>query len=346
METLEDVMDLHEQIKWKEDIKRWAREGGFAASGFTTADPVESLRSVLKTRIDQGIGTPFESQDIKERIDPRALWQECSTVIALAYPFPLSLPPEKGEGILARSAAGDDYHHVVTRKIRQLMDLMIQHDWPGSLRFQVDTGPLIERAFAVRAGIGWIGRNQHLIIPGYGSFVALALLLLDQEIPGDEPLSPGQCGACQRCIRACPARILGREPFNSKRCVSYLTQSKEVLTLEERQRLGLRIFGCDTCQEVCPHNQQWLQEERKSPLRRGVNLKEILNLSKGEFLKEFKHTAAGWRGKGVLQRNAYIALQNAQDSESVQILFDYQKNKTIPPSILPYVTWQEHDQEL
>lgn len=346
-------MDVWEQRRWKADIKGWAGECGFVAAGFTTAEPVESLLPVLQARVAQGIGTPFESNDFKERIDPRATWPECRTVVALAYPFPLALPPEEGEGILARSAVGEDYHHILKGKIRQLMDRMLQNGWSGSFRFQVDTGPLIERAFAVRAGLGWIGRNQHLIIPGHGSFAALALLCLDQEIPEDIPLSSGQCGACQHCVRACPAQILGKESFASKRCVSYLTQSKEVLTPEERRRLGLRIFGCDTCQEVCPHNQRRLAEELNSgqkgdqvPLHRGVNLMETLNLSKGDFVKGLKHTAAGWRGKGVLQRNAFVALTNVPGGESDQILFDYKKNKSLPPLILPYITRQEGDQGL
>lgn len=355
-------MDVEEQRRWKGDIKGWARECGFVAAGFTTAEPMESLLPVLQARMARGVGTPFEGKELRERIDPRVSWPECRTVVALAYPFPLALPPEEGEGILARSAVGEDYHHILTGKIRQLMNRMLQNDWPGSFRFQVDTGPLIERAFAVRAGIGWIGRNQHLIIPGHGSFAALALLCLDQDIPEDIPLSSGQCGACQQCVRACPAQILGKEPFASKQCVSYLTQSKEVLTPEERRRLGLRIFGCDTCQEVCPHNQRRLAEERKLsgpdaaaasgreektiPLERGVNLREILNLTKGEFMKGFKHTAAGWRGKGVLQRNAFVALTNVRGGESDQILLAYKKNNALPPMILPYVTRGELDQEL
>ncbi|WP_083842256.1 tRNA epoxyqueuosine(34) reductase QueG [Desulfosporosinus youngiae] len=345
-------MDIVEQTQWKMNIKRWARELGFVSVGFTAAEPIDSLASLLQTRIDQGLMTPFESKVIEQRIDPQAVWQDCRTVAALAFPLPLTVPPQEGEGVMARSAVGEDYHRVIVRKINQLIDRMVNHGWPGFPRFQVDTGPLVERAFALRAGIGWIGRNQHLIIPGYGSFAALALLLLDQEIRQDDPLIPGQCGTCQKCVQACPARIIGQEPFAAKKCVSYLTQSKEVLTSEERHRLGLRIFGCDTCQEVCPHNQKRLEEEAlaedpglcppaastaPAPFCRGVNLYEILNLSKGEFIKRYKATAAGWRGKGVLQRNAFLALRNAQDARSEQWLAEREKDKSVPPVILPYI---------
>lgn len=342
-------MDFLEQMQWKMNIKRWARELGFVSVGFTTSEPIDSLAPLLQARIDQGVATPFESKEIKRRIDPQAVWQECKTVVALAYPLPSTFPPQAGEGVIARSAVGEDYHRVIYRKINQLIDTMVDNAWPGSPRFQVDTGPLVERAFALRAGIGWIGRNQHLIIPECGSFVALALLLLDQEIIPDDPLPSGQCGNCQKCVQACPAQIIGREPFAANKCVSYLTQSKEVLTPEESLGLGLRIFGCDTCQEVCPHNQKWLGEEESSidpaacpssaltQYRRGVDLLETLNLTKGEFLQRYKATAAGWRGKGVLQRNAFLASRNVRDARTEQWSLEREKAKSVPAIILPYL---------
>ncbi|KUO72584.1 MAG: epoxyqueuosine reductase [Desulfosporosinus sp. BRH_c37] len=332
-------MDFFDQIQWKANIISWAQELGFIAIGFTSAEPIVNLALLVQARIDQGAGTPFEAKEIELRIDPRAVWQCCQTVVALAYPLPLTFPPQKGEGMIARSAVGEDYHHILHQKINELVDTMNTKGWKGTSQWQVDTGPLVERAFAVRSGIGWIGRNQHLIIPGYGSFVALALLLLDQEIEPDYPLIPDQCGTCQRCVRACPAQILGKDLFVAKDCVSYLTQSKEVLTPEEGERLGLRIFGCDTCQEVCPHNQKRIEEEHASAfsLRRGVDLLNTLNLTKGEFQQRFKATAAGWRGKGVLQRNAFFALRNGQDERYEPWLAERTNDKSVPPIITPYL---------
>jgi len=335
-------MDLDEQKRWRTNIKRWGQELGFVSIGFTTAQPIEGLDLLLQARIDQGLSTPFESKDIKLRVDPKVGWQSCQTVVVLAYPLPYSSFPQKGEGIVARSAVGEDYHHFMDHKIDRLVEIMAINDWPGISRRQVDTGPLVERAFALRAGIGWIGRNQHLIIPGCGSFVALALLFLDQEIEPDTALRSNQCGACQGCVEACPAQILGKDPFAAKHCVSYLTQSKEVLTSQERERLGLRLFGCDTCQEACPHNKERMEEEQKSSfpfsLRRGLDLLETLNITKGEFQNRFKATAAGWRGKGVLQRNAFLALQNLQDGRCERWLVERQKKQSVPPIITPYLT--------
>lgn len=329
---------MNTQLQWKKNIKQWGYELGFVSVGFTTSEPMEGLAPMLQARMDHGVATPFEETDIQRRIDPRAVWPLCQTVVVLAYPVPFSLPPQEGEGILARSAVGQDYHHIAHQKIKDLVETMTENGWLGNSNFQVDTGPLIERAFAVRAGVGWIGRNQHLIIPGYGSFVALALLLLDQEFPTDTPLQSDECNTCHKCVRACPAQIIGQEPFAAKRCISYLTQSKEVLTPEERGQLGMRIFGCDSCQEICPHNQKRIQQEQEShsSLRRGVDLLEILNLTKGEFQQRIRATAAGWRGKGVLQRNAFLAMHNGKDDRCQQWLAKREKNNSVPPIITQY----------
>ena len=329
-----------EQMKWKEFIKQWGLELGFVAVGFAAADMMPDLAQVLQSRFESGLATPFESKDIQKRINPLETWRKCTTVAALAYPLPLTSPPQPGQGILSRSSVGRDYHKIVDEKLKALADLMYFKGWMGTLEWQVDTGPLVERAFAVRAGIGWIGRNQQLIIPGYGSFATLALMLLDEEIPFDEPVA-FQCGECRRCVEACPAQIIGKEPFAAKHCVSYLTQSKEILDPDEQKRLGLRIFGCDTCQEVCQYNQKRIAAEQAGScagkLQCGVELLEILNLTKGEFLQNYKGTAASWRGKGVLQRNAFLALRNKDDDRYKLWQEERIKSGTLPLIIKPYI---------
>ena len=330
-------MDYETAVGWKEKIKGLAYEAGFVAVGFTTADPVAGLKEFLEERFNLGWHTSFEERDLQKRVDPRLTWPLCKTVVVLAYSLPFSKRPKEGEGIIARSAVGEDYHIQVKRALDRLSNSLLEAGWPGEKpQFQVDTGPLNERALAVRAGLGWIGKNQHLIIPGIGSFVALALLLLNQALPPDKPL-PNQCGQCTLCLQACPARILGARQFQANRCLSYLTQSKEVLTKEQQLALGRRIFGCDTCQEVCPHNRSYLAREAELnaeldtelmeaelvkrgdnkllalEFTRGVNLWETLQLTQSTFKSKWKSTAAGWRGKGILQRNAYFALKNIQD---------------------------------
>jgi epoxyqueuosine reductase len=162
-------------------------------------------------------------------------------------------------------------------------------------------------------------------------------MLLDQKLEPDQPLE-NQCGSCQKCVEACPAQIIGKPEFAANQCLSYLTQSKELLTEEQVSRLNKQIFGCDACQEVCPHNQEWLRGEAAAQpqLSRGVDLWEILHLTKSEFNERYKGTAAGWRGKGILQRNAYLALQKNTDLRLEKWKEDLGEDG-IPLIIQPYI---------
>jgi epoxyqueuosine reductase len=326
-----------EQIKWTHSIREIANHIGFVAVGFTDSSAIKGLEHFLEKRKKAGYHTSFEERDLSRRVDATALWPDCKTVVALAYPLSFTIKPKENEGILARSAVGEDYHRILLSKLEKLTTHMETGGWNYERpRFQVDTGPLNERAFAVRAGIGWVGRNQQLIIPEIGSFVSLALMLLDQKLVTDNPLE-NLCGACQKCMEACPAQIIGEDDFEAKKCLSYLTQTKAVLEEEQVGQLGLRLFGCDTCQEACPHNQPWLKKEElaASQLNRGENLWEVLHLTTGEFKQRFKATAAGWRGKGILQRNAYFALKKL-DNEKLKVWEEKQTYENLPPIIQPY----------
>jgi epoxyqueuosine reductase len=345
-----------EQLQWKENISRWSRELGFTAIGFTKAQRELKLEAYLKERQDNNLNTPFETSEIRLRCDPQAVWNECQTVVVLAYPLPLSSIPGKNEGILARSAVGEDYHITISNKLKLLCQRIMENGWKSlPPKIQVDIGPLNERALANQAGLGWLGRNQQLIVPDYGSFMSLGLLLLDQRLPSDDRIA-GQCGSCKKCIEACPVQILGKADFEAKRCLSYLTQSKEIIS-SELNKLGGRIFGCDTCQEVCPYNETRKIKENEitislteefpfskdqdltKGLRRGVDLLKILNLTKSEFNNYYRPTAAGWRGKGILQRNAFLALIKADDGRLKAWLSERDDKNDRPPILLPYLTY-------
>ncbi|HWQ89992.1 MAG TPA: tRNA epoxyqueuosine(34) reductase QueG [Desulfitobacteriaceae bacterium] len=344
-----------ERLEWKEKIRRWAGGLGFIATGFTEARRNQELEAYLQKRRQKALNTPFEPEDSRLRSDPQAVWKECLTVVVSAYPLPLSRPPQNKQGILARSAVGEDYHLLVGRKLEILGRKMIANGWKTlPPKIQVDNGPLNERALAKKAGIGWLGRNQQLIVPAYGSFVALGLMLLDQSLPPDQILS-GRCGECSNCIRACPVQILGEKPLAAQDCLSYLTQSKQILSTEQSAKLGGRLFGCDTCQEVCPHNEDRMRKENENllplpekssfsetalcndDLQRGKDLMAVLNLSTREFDKHCRLTAAGWRGKSILQRNAYLALLRAGDSRLNKWLAERGDKNNLPQLLLPYM---------
>lgn len=331
-------MELEEQLNWKVKLHDLATEVGFSAIGFTNSESIKGLKKFLEERREAGYHTSFEEKEFSQRVDAKLIWPSCETVVALAYPLPLTSKPQEEEGVMARSAVGEDYHRLVKKRLDELITSMENSGWRYERpRIQVDTGSLNERAFALRAGLGWIGRNQQLIIPQRGSFVSLALMLLDQKIVADEPVAD-QCGVCRKCVEACPAQIIGKAKFAANQCLSYLTQSKEVLSEEQVARLDKRLFGCDTCQEVCPHNQTWLRMEEsvRSKVPRGEDLWGVLELTKSEFNQRFKSTAAGWRGKGILQRNAYLALRKLDDSK-LRNWEEERKKDTIPPMIQPYI---------
>lgn len=339
-----ETIELQEQHLWKVQIGEYAKRLGFIKMRFTGAQPLTDLADYLRKRENEGYATPFAEANIDLRTNPKAVWPQCQTIGVLAYPLPFTFKPKEGEGVIARSAVGEDYHNAVRVRMEELIRKLVEAGWPSEPpRFQADTGPLNERGFAMRSGLGWAGRNQQLIVPGVGSFVVLALLLLDQELPPDEPLA-NQCGSCQKCIQACPAQLLGDKPFAADQCLSYLTQSKDVLTEKQGKSLGNRLFGCDTCQESCPHNQTFLKLEGEIKanlhdyndgnetrgLSRGIDLLEMLTLTKDQFNKHFRRTAAGWRGKGILQRNAYRVMDNLQDERRISWLKENKDNKTLP----------------
>lgn len=188
-----------------------------------------------------------------------------------------------------------------------------------------DTRPLAERAFAARAGIGWIGKHTNLIAPGAGSFVFLGEIVTTLPLPADEPLKKS-CGTCARCVDACPTRALrGDYTIDASRCIADLTQRTDAIPREMRPLVGNWVWGCDLCQIVCPPTLRAgtvedggnlpLDDEAAEP-----DLVALLELRSGEFKRRYAKTAMGWRGAAVLRRNAAVALGNVKDRSTVGAL--------------------------
>jgi epoxyqueuosine reductase len=194
----------------------------------------------------------------------------------------------------------------------------------------VDTGVLSDRAVAVRAGIGSSGKNCAVITPEFGSWVFLGELITNLPLPPDQALATDLCGNCTRCIDACPTGALqdrgqaGGGVLNAQRCLSFITQMKGEVPAYYQHKLGNRLYGCDTCQLVCPYNKEAstlrsvLQEDVLPDPELAVPLLlPILSLSNRAFKETFGQTSAGWRGRGVIQRNAIIALGNYREQRAV-----------------------------
>lgn len=318
---------MNEEIKNK--IIKYTKSIGIDKIGFTSAQPFYDLKEVFYKHRLKGYESGFEEKDINKRINPKLTLEGAESIIsiAIAYPTRIENPPisEKGEyrGFVARSAWGIDYHLVLKEKLEAIGEYIKSIMPDAKYICMTDTGALSDHAAAERAGIGWIGKNSLLITPEYGSYVYLGEIITNINFPEDNPIQ-NQCGECNKCIDYCPnGAIVDSKIVNTRKCNSFLTQSKE-LKIEDYEKLGNRLYGCDTCQQVCPKNKgiNYYNHPEFIPdpeLAKPV-LKSLLTISNKEFKKNWGTTAAGWRGKKIIQRNAIIALANLKDKDSINIL--------------------------
>ena len=308
----------------KEEIINLAKDIGISKIGFTTADDFDYLEKSLRLAVEEGRNSGFEHKNIEERIKPKLSLASAKTIIsiAVAYPHKLKQQPQKTaykRGKFTPNSWGLDYHYVLQDKLDRLAkgieELTADFEYKG----MVDTGALVDTAVAQRAGIGFIGKNGLVISKEFGSYMFLGELITNLDIEPDQPVDYG-CGDCNRCVTACPTScLIGDGSMNAKRCLSFQTQDKGVMDLEFRKKIKTVIYGCDICQICCPYN-----KGLDNPLATEIDpelshpeLLPFLELSNGQFKEKFGHVAGSWRGKNILQRNAIIALANANDRSAI-----------------------------
>lgn len=315
----------------KGDIKKLAAEIGISKIGFTTADDFAYLEKTLRASLEEGRSSGFEHQVIEERLKPKLSLASAKTIIsiAVAYPHKLPVKPPKTayrRGKITPNSWGLDYHHVLQGKLKQLAEGIekLCQDFPLEHKAMVDTGTLVDTAVARRAGIGFIGKNGLVISKEFGSYMYLGELITNLEIEPDRPVDY-DCGDCRRCLDACPTScLIGDGSMNARRCLSFQTQDKGIMDLEFRKKIKTVIYGCDICQICCPYN-----KGLNNPLASQIDpelaepeLLPFLDLSNRQFKEKFGLIAASWRGKNILQRNAIIALANANDRTAVAKLLE------------------------
>ncbi|EGJ43451.1 tRNA epoxyqueuosine(34) reductase QueG [Streptococcus sanguinis] len=313
----------------KEEIINLAKKIGISKIGFTTADDFDYLEKSLRLAVDEGRNSGFEHKNIEERIKPKLSLASAKTIIsiAVAYPHKLKQQPQKTvykRGKFTPNSWGLDYHYVLQDKLDRLAKGIEELTADFEYKCMVDTGALVDTAVAQRAGIGFIGKNGLVISKEFGSYMFLGELITNLDIEPDQPVDYG-CGDCNRCVTACPTScLIGDGSMNAKRCLSFQTQDKGVMDLEFRKKIKTVIYGCDICQICCPYN-KGLDNPLATEIDPDLSHPELLpflELSNGQFKEKFGHVAGSWRGKNILQRNAIMALANANDRSAIPKLLE------------------------
>ena len=344
-----------------EALKRRAKELGFCAVGVTGAEPFLEAETAAANRTKDGLmdGLSWWSEARAHASgDPRRNTPDARSVIALAFPYPIppSLPPPCGEGPgppahasrasvrserlrrsggdtesprgrIASYALGRDYHQVLLERMQPLLALLREHGHRA--KSYVDHGWMLDRAAAARAGIGWLGKNTNLLVPGTGSQVLLCEIVTSADLDRDEPIKKS-CGGCDACLRVCPTgALVAPGVLDNRRCISFWTiEHRGAIPREMRPLIGDWIFGCDLCQEICPINAGARPSfpdvdavEAFGPLLEArPRLEELLTLDDAAFQARFRESAV-WRTRRVgLLRNVCVALGNVADRASVPAL--------------------------
>lgn len=309
-------------ISLKDKIKAEASRLGFFVCGFARAEPVsEAMRRHYLGWLADGRNADmaYLGNNLDKRFDPRLLMPGVKTIVVVAQNyFPARRLPE-GEPQIADYALGLDYHDIVKHKLRQLAATVGIADY----RAFVDTAPVLERYWAVRAGLGWIGKNQQLIIPHAGSEFFLGELFVTVELQPDEPL-PNRCGTCHRCVDACPTHALSLPAtcvegygditrFDARLCLSYQTiENRGELTVDAKAAMGDTFYGCDRCQRACPWNRfakpstEPLLQPREELL--AMTRQKWENLSEEDYRRLFKGSAVKRAKYEGLMRNIKACL--------------------------------------
>lgn len=312
----------------KQEIIEYSKEIGIDKIGFASADVFSELRERLRRQQELNYQSGFEKGTIEERTEPTRLLPEAQSIISIAIAYPSRIKNqirgtrEERRGIFARASWGVDYHVVLRDRLEKLVEFIQEKVPEANTKVMVDTGELSDRAVAERAGIGFSGKNTSIITKEFGSFVYLGEVITNLPFIPDEPVTDS-CGDCTICMDACPtgALIQGGQ-LNAQRCIAFLTQTKDFLPEPFRDKIGNRIYGCDTCQQVCPWNKgvdfHIHPELEPDPEIAKPKLKPMLRISNREFKEKFGHLSGAWRGKKPLQRNALLALAHYKDKTAVE----------------------------
>jgi len=299
-------------------VKQLAMQAGFDLVGIARVEELGEDNRHYEEWVSSGRhGTmDYMARNMDRRQDPRRILPEARSIVCVALNYGESPSgTAKGQGRIARYARGRDYHKVFASRLKTLEQLL-QQEFPGiATRHYVDTGPVLEKLWAERAGLGWRGKHTNLVSRDWGSWLLLGEVLVSLDLEAG-PKGEDHCGTCTRCLDACPTKAFPAPyQLDANRCLSYLTiEHRGSIPLEFREALGDRVFGCDDCLDVCPWN-RFAKEAREAEFKPRPELiapllSELVTMDDAEFLRRFAGTAVMRAKREGLARNACVALGN------------------------------------
>ncbi len=307
--------------QFSREIKATALRLGFDACGISKAEQLDDEARRLEQWLNMGRAGTMEwmARNFEKRVDPRKLVDGAQSVVSVLHNYyqPFCHPDGKKAGKISRYAWGDDYHDVIKERLYMLFNWIEENIGEVSGRAFVDSAPVLDKAWAQRSGMGWIGKHTNLVNREMGSFFFIGELIIDLPLAPDGPM-PDYCGTCSKCIDACPTEAIV-EPYvvDANRCISYLTieHREDDIGVDLQQQMGNWIFGCDVCQDVCPWNKfkQPTGEPRYAP-REGMidtELEEWLEVDLEAFRRQFKKNPVKRTRFEGFKRNVRMALRNS-----------------------------------
>ncbi|MDD2920871.1 MAG: tRNA epoxyqueuosine(34) reductase QueG, partial [Anaerolineales bacterium] len=305
----------------KQAIKDKTRQLGFSLTGVASSEP-SAQYAFFQSWLEHGYHGSMQYLQNEKRADPKLILPECKSILILALPYsPSSFILDPSSFKVASYALGDDYHDIIPPKLKQIVEFIeAQFGQKIPNRYYTDTGPILERELAQRAGLGWIGKNSMLVNPKIGSAFLLAEILLGVELEPDAPATD-HCGTCTRCIQACPTQcILPNRTLDARRCISYLTiENKNEIPEDLRPQMQNWIFGCDACQAVCPWN-RFAPSSSIFASSDAATLPSDLLLAPAEFNQRFKQSPIKRAKRRGYLRNLAVALGNRKNKNDIPLL--------------------------
>jgi len=303
---------LQNKAKYTKMIKDWARELGFMDCGIAQAGFLEEEAPRLEAWLNKGFHGEMHYMEnyFDKRLDPRLLVDDAKSVISLSLNY--YTPEQQVDSSaprISKYAYGSDYHDVIKSKLKQLLQLINDHIGEVNGRAFVDSAPVLDKVWAKKAGLGWVGKNANLINKSTGSFFFLAELIVDLELEYDIPPTADHCGTCTRCIDACPTEaIVGPYLVDGSKCISYLTiELKNEIPDTFKDKMDGWMFGCDVCQDVCPWNRFSVTHQepafKPAPNLLEMTEKDWQEITEETFKKIFKGSAVKRTKYSGLKRN-------------------------------------------